>query len=246
MSQSGNQDDLFQIAAKAEKLLQEILSAGKKSPQANPVKQEPQVHVNLPQQQTVQPQVQQQVQQQNGQFYPLGNSYYPTQVPQLSSYSQFGYPPPGHQNYPPGFIRHPPPNAHLIQVGNVAQPSLYYQMGQQPQQQQPQFVQGIQQYHTGYGQQHIQQQQRPRFQAPPVQYYTSPYMQQQQQYPFNHSLPPPVINSFFHNNKRKFGEINNYTNNNSANNNVNSRSNSENSYNSYQGPRKHTSTNGKY
>lgn len=230
-SKNGNNEDLFQIAAKAEKLLQEILSAGKKSPQTPTVKQEPQAHVqiNVPPPVIQHNPVQQPQYLQNGQLYAnQAPTYYQQQiipVPQLSGYStlipqpQFGFQA-APQSHPVNFMRPPPPN-NIIQVGQGGIPQqtpYYYQMRQQPL---SFYAPNVQQYHTGY----------PSQQPSQAQYHINSYIQRPPpQCAFSQN--PSPINSF---NKRKFGEINNYPGN---SNNVNNRIRPEHNYNSYQSQKK--------
>ena len=108
-------DELFQIAAKAEKLLQEILSAGKKSPpKQEHVKQEPDATQIQHQASHLAPPVitnpsniNQFAQIQNGQYFSnniVPGGFYPTShhiavaPPPILAHTNFGFPPPGNMN----------------------------------------------------------------------------------------------------------------------------------------------------
>lgn len=223
-------DELFQIAAKAEKLLQEILSAGKKSPKQEPVKQEPQaaqIHATniappvIQQLNNINPQFAQI--QQNGQYYGthVQNGFYPpthqhisVAPPSIMPHPHFGFPPPVN-------LMHQPPANHInIGPGGIQSHIPYYY--QLPGQHGNVFFPPIiPQYNTGYlpQQQHVQ--------LAPHQYQSNP-MQQFSQH------PPQILSNYVsnnNNNKRKFGDINTYINNNGAATSTISRFKSENNYN---------------
>ena len=200
MSSNDNNEDIFQIAAKAHKLLQEILSTNKTNSKTEPlIKQEPVVPAANPT--PVQPAPTQfnytaqfPTNQFNGQFY-------------QQDYSQ-QYLLPTQQNLiisPNFYMQHPPPilpNAPIVQQ-QQQQPFFYPQ--------QPQRSNYYQSYNTFH----------PNL-PPPNQ---TPVVQMQQQHhhhyyqQYNPLTPPPqpaALNQFYR--KRKFGELNNFDNNNNINN----------------------------
>jgi len=195
MNNNENNEDVFEIAAKAHKLLQEILSSNKTSSnkliqqqQQTTVKQEPIVHAVPPtyQYHHHQQYYQQQQQQQQTPFQVLTTNLpqqfiYPTSSPAVSSIS----------NSFPNFdfyIHHPPP---II-------PSQYYYQQQQPQQQQQQPN-----YYHSYN--HVPASSTtstPVVQMQQQMHHHHYYNQQQQQQNMYQTHP-------YYRTKRKFNEINN-------------------------------------
>ena len=242
MSASSSNEDIFEIAAKAEKLLKEILSTNKLNSnllhsvvKQEPVKQEP---VVLPQSHPNQHQPQANpapIHTQNGHFYPNmvnTGTYYQQQVNliQPNAYStlppqtQYIYPPtgPGHGQVDASyFMKTPPPIVQPQIVSRIAQPYYYqiqnpnqipYYQVYNPYQQNPTYIQQIQ---------------------PQIQYQAPPYAPTQYGYPTNQNTTNPFYR------KRKFGEINNYTNFNR----FNKTNNPDNSSNgSYQGSKQSQAT----
>ena len=191
---------MFQIAAKAEKLLQEILSANKLSKLAPPsVKQEPQVqpiaNVSVPQT----PQFNPPVQPSNQYYSPASYCTQQQQQQQIINTGYYGYPPPNQpvSMHPGYYMRHPPPSVPIQQPYYYTQSTGYYSTP-------------LTGYTTAYP-----SQQAHLIQQPPVQY---GYMPPVSYAPFT---PPNSTNPLYR--KRKFGEINNYNTNNINNNNNNYR-----------------------
>lgn len=233
-----SKEDVFQIAAKAQKLLQEILSSNKAANSKNAtlqhneqilIKQEPIVHhhsspppttstpFNQQQQQFYLQQQQQPNQQQFNYYSPQSSNLQPQQYilhppPVVAPHAT--PPPPTQQNLiinPTFYMQTPPPIlSNASASATIVQQPYFYS----PHQQSLSQVRPAYYYSTPY------------HQPPPastiVQMQQHHYYQQQNHSHFslNTTLPPPALNSTnlacFR--KRKFGELNNFDNNNNINN----------------------------